>query len=86
MPQMCQHEFLYRAHDDSGHQGGGKVLVRFQDRHTWPGIKRDVVNHIKDCLSCQHTKYSYGNPCDPLQNINSGNFNDLVQFDHLKLC
>ena len=27
-----------------------------------------------------------GNPCYPLQRINSSNSNDLVQFDHLKLC
>ena len=86
MPQLYQHEILYRAHDESGHQGVGKVLARIQERHTWPGIKRDVVNHIKHCLTCQQTKHPAGNPSYPLQSINSSNFNDLVQFDHLKLC
>ena len=86
MPQLFQHEILYRAHDESGHQGVGKVLARIQERHTWPGIKRDVVNHIKQCLTCQQAKHPAGNPCYPLQSINSSNFNDLVQFDHLKLC
>ena len=86
MPQLYQHEILYRAHDESGHQGVGKVLARIQERHTWPGIKRDVVNHIKHCLTCQQTKHPAGSPCYPLQSINSSNFNDLVQFDHLKLC
>ena len=86
MPQLYQHEILYRAHDESGHQGVGKVLARIQERHTWPDIKRDVVNHIKHCLTCQQTKHPAGNPCYPLQSINSSNFNDLVQFDHLKLC
>ena len=86
MPQLFQHEILYRAHDESGHQGVGKVLARIQEQHTWPGIKRDVVNHIKQCLTCQQAKHPAGNPCYPLQSINSSNFNDLVQFDHLKLC
>ena len=86
MPQLFQHEILYRAHDESGHQGVGKVLARIQERHTWPGIKRDVVNHIKQCLTCQQAKHPAENPCYPLQSINSSNFNDLVQFDHLKLC
>ena len=86
MPQLYQHEILYRAHDESRHQGVGKVLARIQERHTWPGIKRDVVNHIKHCLTCQQTKHPAGNPCYPLQSINSNNFSDLVQFDHLKLC
>ena len=53
MPQLYQHEILYRALDESGHEGVGKVLARIQERHTWPGIKRDVVNHIKRCLTCQ---------------------------------
>ena len=86
MPQLYQHEILYRAHDESGHQGVGKVLARVQERHTWPGIKRDIVNHIKHCLTCQKTKHPAGNPCYPLQNLNSSNFNDPVQFDHLKHC
>ena len=85
MPQLYQHEILYQAHDETGHQGVGKVLARIQERHTWPGIKRDVVNHIKHCLTCQQTKHPTGNPRYPLQSINSSNFNDLVQFDHLKL-
>ena len=86
MPQLFQHEILYRAHDESGHQGVGNVLARIQERHTWPGIKRDFVNHIKRCLTCQQAKHPTGNPYYPLQNINSSNFNDLLHFDHLKLC
>ena len=86
MPQLFQHEILYRAHDESGHQGVGKVLARIQERHTWPVIRRDVVNHIKRCLTCQQAKHPGRNPFYPLQNINSSNFNDLVQFDHRKLC
>ena len=86
MPQLFQHEILYRAHDESGHNGVGKVLARIQERQTWPGIKRVVVNHIKQCLTCQQAKYAAGNPCYPLQSINSNNFNDLVHFDHLKIC
>ena len=85
-PQLYQHEILYRAHDASGHQGVGKVLAKIQERHTWPGIKRDVVSHIKHCLTCQPTKHPAGNPCNPLQCKKSSNFNDLVQFDHLILC
>ena len=85
-PQLYQYEVQYRAHDESGRQDVGKVWARIQERHTWPGINRDVVNHIKQCLTCQQTKYPAGNPCYPLQSINSSNVNDLVQFDHLKLC
>ena len=85
MQQPFQHEILYRAHDESGYQGVGKVLARIQERQTWPDIKRDVVNLVKQCLTCQQAKHHAGNPCYPLKSNNSSNFNDLVQFDHLKL-
>ena len=38
MPQLYQHEILFRAHDAMGHQGTAKELVRIQERHTWPGL------------------------------------------------
>ena len=79
IPQLYQHEILHRAHDESGHKGVGKVLARIQERHIWPGIKRDEVNHMKDCLSGQRTKHPCGNPCLHLQSINSCNFFDLTQ-------
>ena len=61
-----------------------------QERHTWSGIKRDVVSHIKHCITCQQTKHPAGNPCYPLQSIQSAvqqlQRQQLVQFDQLKLC
>ena len=86
MPQLYQHEIMYKAHEEMGHQGVGKVLARIQERHTWPGIKRDVVNQIKHCVTCEQVKHPAGNLCYPLQSINSSCFNDLVQFDHVKIC
>ena len=86
MPQLCQHNTLYRPHDESGHHGEGKVLARIQQRHTWSSIKRNVVNHIKHCLTCQQTKQPAGNPCYPLHSINCSTFNDLLQSDHMRLC
>ena len=34
MPQLYQHEILFRAHDAMGHQGISKVVARIQERHT----------------------------------------------------
>ena len=86
MLQLYQLEILYMAHDEPGHQSIGKVLARIQERHTWPGIKRDVAYHIKQCLLCQHTKHHVGKACYALQRINSSNLMNQVQFDNLKLC
>ena len=86
MPQLYQQEILYNAHDKSGHQGIAKVLQRIQERHTWPGIKRDIAEYIKHCYTCQEVRHPAGNVCFALQNITSSCFNDLVQFDHMKVC
>ena len=77
---------LYNAHDKVGHQGIAKVLQRIQERHTWPGIRKDITEYIKRCYTCQEVRHPAGNQCYPLQNITSSGFNDLVQFDHMKVC
>ena len=35
MPQLYQHEILFRAHDAMGHQGISNVVARIQERPTW---------------------------------------------------
>ena len=86
MPQLYQKEILYNAHDKVGHQGIAKVLQRIQERHTWPGIRKDITEYIKRCYTCQEVRHPAGNQCYPLQSITSSGFNDLVQFDHMKVC
>ena len=86
MPQLYQHEILFRAHDAMGHQGIGKVVARIQERHTWPGIRRTVGEYVSQCLTCQQVRNKPGDVRFHLKNIQSGYFNELVQYDHMKLC
>ena len=86
MPQLYQHEILFRAHDAMGHQGISKVVARFQERHTWPGIRRSVGRYVGQCLTCQQVRDKPGDVRFQLKNIQSGYFNELVQYDHLKIC
>ena len=46
MPQLYQHEILFKAHDAMGHQSMAKVLARIQERHTWPGIRKTIGQHV----------------------------------------
>ena len=78
MPQLYQHEILFRAHDAMGH--------RIQDRHTRPGIRRTVGEYVSQCLTCQQVRDKPGDVRFYLKNIQSGYFNELVQYDHMKLC
>ena len=86
MPQLYQHEILFRAHDAMGHQGISKVVARIQERHTWPGIRRSVGRYVGQCLTCQKVRDKPGDIRFQLKNIQSGYFNELVQYDHLKIC
>ena len=86
MPQLYQHEILFRAHDAMGHQGISKMVARIQERHTWPGIRRSVGRYVSQCLSCQQVRDKPGDVRFHLKNIQSGYFNEVVQYDHLKIC
>ena len=86
MPQLYQHEILFQAHDAMGHQGISKVIARIQERYTWPGIRRSVGRYVSQCLTCQQVRDKPGDVRFHLKNIQSGNFNELVQYDHLKIC
>ena len=74
MPQLYQHEILFRAHDAMGHQGIGKVVARIQERHTWPGIRRTVGEYVSQCLTCQQVRDKPGDVRFHLKNFQSGYF------------
>ena len=86
MPQLYQHEILFRAHDAIGHQGIPKVVARIQERHTWPGLRRCVGKYVGQCLTCQQMRDKPGDVRFHLKNIESGYFNELAQYDQLKIC
>ena len=86
MPQLYQHEILFRAHDAMGHQGISEVVARIRERNTWPGIRRSVGRYVGQCLTCQQVRDKPGDVRFQLKNIQSGYFNELVQYDHLKIC
>jgi hypothetical protein len=41
----------------AGHSGIARTLNRIKAHYTWPTIKKDVTNFIKNCHKCQVNKY-----------------------------
>ena len=84
LSQLYQTEFLFRSQDQMGHQGSDKVRQRILKRFEWPGMKKACEKWVAACLSCQQVK-------DPkklqsaLQSIDSSEFNEVVQIDHVKI-
>ena len=86
MPQLYHAEILYRAHNENAHRGVNKVVAQIQQRHDWIGLQQYVNKWINSCLECQQRKNPVGKLRFHLQNIVSEKFNDVVQFDHVKIC
>ena len=69
-----------------GHQGIPKVLARIPERHTWPRIRRCVGQYVNQNLTCLQVRDKPDDVWFHLKNVQSGYFNELVQYDHLKVC
>ena len=44
------------CHDEMGHLGMDRTLLLLQDRVYWPGMGKDVREHIHTCEWCEHFK------------------------------
>ena len=86
MPQLYQHEILFKAHNAMGHQGIVKTLARIQERHTWPGIRKTIRQCVNQFLTCQQVRDKTGDVRFHLKNIQSGYFIELVQYDQMNIC
>ena len=77
LAQLYQTEFLFRPHDQMGHQGIDKVYQRIRKRFEWPGMKKACEKWVTACLSFQQVK----DPRKlrfPLQSIESSELNEVV--------
>ena len=83
MPQLYQYEIFFRAHDAMWHQGITKVVARIQERHTWPVIRRIVGQYVSQC---QKVRDKPGDVRFYHKMTQSGYFDELVQYNLLKIC
>ena len=51
VPQSYRVTALQGIHNDVGHPGKDKTLWLARQRFYWPGIERDISNHIETCSS-----------------------------------
>ncbi|KAK5988598.1 Transposon Tf2-11 polyprotein [Cladobotryum mycophilum] len=58
VPVGMRKEILMLIHDDpaAGHQGVTRTLKRARLWYTWPGMREDIVEHIRFCHECQTNK------------------------------
>ena len=61
VPQNLRSEVLRSCHDDlfSAHLGVKKTVAKVKQRFHWPGLGRDVKQHIRSCATCSRNKMPY---------------------------
>ncbi|GKD59274.1 putative reverse transcriptase domain-containing protein [Tanacetum coccineum] len=56
------HKYMY-----SVHPGADKMYYNLRDMYWWPGIKRDIVTYVSECLTCAKVKAEHQRPSGLLQ-------------------
>ena len=53
VPQVLQESLIILAHDYSGHNGARQVYNCLKRQYYWPGIRKQIFKHCKQCAECQ---------------------------------
>ena len=58
VPQHLRAEVLYRVHNSKlkAHNGVTKTIIEYRKQFYFPGFTEQVVNYIKNCLTCNQVK------------------------------
>ena len=56
LPYRFRKRMVLACHDELGHLGMDRTLAVVQNRVYWPGMSRDVREHIHTCGRCEHFK------------------------------
>ena len=56
IPYKFRKRMVLACHDEMGHLGMDHTLLVLQDRVYWPGMSKDIRNHIRTCGRCEWFK------------------------------
>ena len=61
-------QIIFENHDSliGGHKGITKAYRRIRERYTWPGLRNDVHNYIRNCRSCLENKFVQARTHEPM--------------------
>ena len=79
VPQIHRNVALDGCHRESAHQGQSRSLSLMQERFWWPGMARDLRNHIRKCGQCK--KFEAAPPVAPLRPLACSGPGELLHVD-----
>ena len=79
VPQRHRGATLDGCHREAAHQGQRHSIALMQERFWWPGMTRDLRNHIKKCSRCR--KYEAAPPVVPMKPLTCSGLGELLHVD-----
>ena len=79
VPQRHLGATLYGCHREAAHQGQCHSIALMQECFWWPGMTRDLRNHIKKCSRCR--KYEAAPPVVPMKPLTCSGLGELLHVD-----
>lgn len=64
IPAAERLQILKTYHDDAtaGHYGAQRTIARIASRYYWPGMRREITEHVRHCAECQRYKVANVKP------------------------
>ena len=79
VPQIHRSVALDSCHCEVAHQGQQRSLSFMKERFWWPGMARDLRNHIKKCGHCR--KFEAAPPIAPMKPLTCSGQGELLHVD-----
>ena len=76
VPQRHRGTALDGCYQEVAHQGQRRSIALMQERFWWPGMTRDLRNHIKKCSHCR--KYEAAPPVVPMKPLTCSGLGELL--------
>ena len=73
VPKSARPDVIKMLHDDLGHPGMKKTILRVQERYFWPGLTKEVKTFCKNCHLCAINKDNVAPNNAPLLPISTFN-------------
>ena len=83
VPQRHRGAALDGCHREAAHQGQHHSAALMQECFWWPGMTRDLRNHIKKCSHCR--KYEAAPPVTPMKPLACSGPGELLHVDFMSI-
>lgn len=71
----------YHNDETAGHYGINRTMHKITSRYYWPGIRKDIEKHVKECLECQRYKATNLKPAGLYQTVASNKRFEVIAID-----